>query len=160
MREIKLLQELKHPNVIGVRIKDPSVYSNCTSDKRFWNSKSFYFISLCYALCFLVPFTAFWVVIMQCFSHTNTITSWGRWLFDESNNGYLIDYTVMCNINKIFHDLYNLSELFVSGFLLSCIQWIFCSNTLLLSVSHSLLMCSATNPISVLCSTLWRQILR
>jgi len=27
LREIKLLQELKHPNIIGVSMKDPSVYS-------------------------------------------------------------------------------------------------------------------------------------
>ena len=41
LREIKLLQELKHPNIIGVRIKDPSVYSTCTSDRGFETQNQF-----------------------------------------------------------------------------------------------------------------------
>ena len=40
LREIKLLQELKHPNIIGVSIEDQSVYS-LYKWQGFWNPKSF-----------------------------------------------------------------------------------------------------------------------
>jgi len=49
LREIKLLQELKHPNIIGVSMKDPSVYS-LYKWQRFWNSKSFSYLYVLYIM--------------------------------------------------------------------------------------------------------------